>query len=414
MFFSFHKFFFFSSFLFSLQNDRITKLKIDNNPFAKGFRETGQSRCKRKMSSSPTAEDQPHHHQQQQQQQHDIMSPTKSLTTAISETGSSICSSAFFNDHQQNILNATSSSPTSSLSSTATTTTTATALLTSPQIKRLRSNGSACSLDAAVAGSQIINETSSPAGNMLSSSATDYANTSSGNIFQQQQQQQILASSASCNATSVAFMHHFQQNMQSLLRPSLVDLACSYFARPQPLYPQHVYAVAAQHEALVAAGLPLQHSASAATSTTLPPHNITDLPQHLSLASSNSNGDATATLTSSGIDDVTAGAVGKGELPNRVMAINSNTTLECLTNDADLSSSDSSLIQDDSPATTTTSISPTTPLTTPNTVSVSATCNSNDDALSPQSPSANSRSNNINSNHKKKGFSISAILGGGS
>uniref|UniRef100_A0A182FE39 Uncharacterized protein n=1 Tax=Anopheles albimanus TaxID=7167 RepID=A0A182FE39_ANOAL len=31
------------------QNDRITKLKIDNNPFAKGFRETGQSRCKRKM-----------------------------------------------------------------------------------------------------------------------------------------------------------------------------------------------------------------------------------------------------------------------------------------------------------------------------------------------------------------------------
>uniref|UniRef100_A0AAG5DCW3 T-box domain-containing protein n=1 Tax=Anopheles atroparvus TaxID=41427 RepID=A0AAG5DCW3_ANOAO len=30
------------------QNDRITKLKIDNNPFAKGFRETGQSRCKRK------------------------------------------------------------------------------------------------------------------------------------------------------------------------------------------------------------------------------------------------------------------------------------------------------------------------------------------------------------------------------
>ncbi|XP_016999958.2 T-box transcription factor TBX6 [Drosophila takahashii] len=34
------------------QNDRITKLKIDNNPFAKGFRESGQSRCKRKMNSS--------------------------------------------------------------------------------------------------------------------------------------------------------------------------------------------------------------------------------------------------------------------------------------------------------------------------------------------------------------------------
>ncbi|XP_037973832.2 T-box transcription factor mls-1 [Plutella xylostella] len=30
------------------QNDRITKLKIDNNPFAKGFRACGQSKCKRK------------------------------------------------------------------------------------------------------------------------------------------------------------------------------------------------------------------------------------------------------------------------------------------------------------------------------------------------------------------------------
>jgi hypothetical protein len=38
--------------LFYLQNDRITKLKIDNNPFAKGFRETGQSRCKRKVVPS--------------------------------------------------------------------------------------------------------------------------------------------------------------------------------------------------------------------------------------------------------------------------------------------------------------------------------------------------------------------------
>lgn len=37
----------------SLQNDRITKLKIDNNPFAKGFRESGQSRCKRKLNDSP-------------------------------------------------------------------------------------------------------------------------------------------------------------------------------------------------------------------------------------------------------------------------------------------------------------------------------------------------------------------------
>jgi hypothetical protein len=42
------------------QNDRITKLKIDNNPFAKGFRETGQSRCKRKIqptTSKPSKND---------------------------------------------------------------------------------------------------------------------------------------------------------------------------------------------------------------------------------------------------------------------------------------------------------------------------------------------------------------------
>ncbi|XP_014473288.1 PREDICTED: T-box transcription factor TBX5-A-like isoform X1 [Dinoponera quadriceps] len=32
------------------QNDQITKLKINNNPFAKGFRETGHSRAKRKYS----------------------------------------------------------------------------------------------------------------------------------------------------------------------------------------------------------------------------------------------------------------------------------------------------------------------------------------------------------------------------
>ncbi|XP_011647092.2 T-box protein 2-like [Pogonomyrmex barbatus] len=34
------------------QNDNITKLKIDHNPFAKGFRETGQSRFKRKYQQA--------------------------------------------------------------------------------------------------------------------------------------------------------------------------------------------------------------------------------------------------------------------------------------------------------------------------------------------------------------------------
>ncbi|XP_017892767.2 T-box transcription factor TBX3-like [Ceratina calcarata] len=36
------------------QNENITKLKINNNPFAKGFRETGQSRCKRKFQTMTT------------------------------------------------------------------------------------------------------------------------------------------------------------------------------------------------------------------------------------------------------------------------------------------------------------------------------------------------------------------------
>ncbi|VVD04421.1 unnamed protein product [Leptidea sinapis] len=36
-------------------NDRITKLKIDNNPFAKGFRACGQSKCKRKSVEGDTS-----------------------------------------------------------------------------------------------------------------------------------------------------------------------------------------------------------------------------------------------------------------------------------------------------------------------------------------------------------------------
>lgn len=36
------------------QNEKITQLKIDNNPFAKGFRQNGQAKCKRKLQ--PTEE----------------------------------------------------------------------------------------------------------------------------------------------------------------------------------------------------------------------------------------------------------------------------------------------------------------------------------------------------------------------
>ncbi|XP_061396062.1 T-box transcription factor TBX18-like [Musca vetustissima] len=440
------------------QNDRITKLKIDNNPFAKGFRETGQSRCKRKMSSSPTADE------QLLRQQHEIMSPTKlssssssgstppstatTITTAssassaaISESGSSICSdkpvtTAFFNDHIIVDMDAGG---------------------TSAQIKRLRSNDLAAiaaldpalhgSLDAGgcIAASPMSTHTNNNNGMETSSNHSmssplplDYVN-NSGNIFQQQAAAAAVAAIAAghngvgggstCNATSVAFMHHFQQNMQSLLRPSLVDLACSYFGRPQPMYPpQHADYVATQqqqqhqmhhqhHESLLAAGLAAQQQPilppTAPVAPLLPP-----LPQNLSLTAGGSDG-------------------GSGELlPNRVTAINSNTTSDCITNDADLSSSDSSLIQDDVTL-------PTTPTPVPtmfagcgatadndntnNSTTAGSGCDggcpSTNDAL-PQSPSCNSaqsnhpgQSNNNNSttsNGRKKGFSISAILGGGS
>lgn len=38
------------------QNEKITQLKIDNNPFAKGFRQNGQAKCKRKLRTEETDE----------------------------------------------------------------------------------------------------------------------------------------------------------------------------------------------------------------------------------------------------------------------------------------------------------------------------------------------------------------------
>lgn len=79
-----------SSLLLLPQNDQITKLKIDNNPFAKGFRETGQSRCKRKhIQSNSTSSN----------QNNSSGSPTKLMSSrTISEAGSS---------HQENNNNNT-------------------------------------------------------------------------------------------------------------------------------------------------------------------------------------------------------------------------------------------------------------------------------------------------------------------
>ncbi|KAH8301285.1 hypothetical protein KR018_010879 [Drosophila ironensis] len=166
------------------QNDRITKLKIDNNPFAKGFRETGQSRCKRKMSSSPTGEDQDqslsqthsHSHSLSQSQSESDLSPVKG-----GEAGASASASA-------------SASAMAGGSSD----------LDGQQIKRLRSNGSACSLSSS------LDDQSVPGASSLGSPPPH---------------------SHPHPLHNRVFMQHFQQNMQSLLRPSLVDLACTYFGR---------------------------------------------------------------------------------------------------------------------------------------------------------------------------------------
>ncbi|XP_062133041.1 T-box transcription factor TBX6 isoform X1 [Drosophila sulfurigaster albostrigata] len=185
------------------QNDRITKLKIDNNPFAKGFRETGQSRCKRKMSSSPTDDDQDHHAQTSSGSLD--MSPGKFTATARSGSASTSTS--------------TSTSASALVEATSTATATAITLHNSeqdgPQIKRLRSNGSACSLSSSLDGAE------------LPAAQFPVGASSIGSPPPPPPHQQ---------ATTSAFMQHFQQNMQSLLRPSLVDLACTYFGRPPHEY----------------------------------------------------------------------------------------------------------------------------------------------------------------------------------
>ncbi|XP_022213768.2 T-box transcription factor TBX3 [Drosophila obscura] len=168
------------------QNDRITKLKIDNNPFAKGFRETGQSRCKRKMSSSPTGEDQDQSlslSTSQSQSQSLDMSPTKSSETATTAGHSN-------NSNSHNDLGSDG-----------------------PQIKRLRSNGSACSLSSSLDGGGGGGGVAEPVPMSVPGAS---------------------ASSMGLGSPPPGLGHHrsvFMQHFQTLLRPSLVDLACTYFGR---------------------------------------------------------------------------------------------------------------------------------------------------------------------------------------
>ncbi|KAH8302908.1 hypothetical protein KR044_011803 [Drosophila immigrans] len=214
------------------QNDRITKLKIDNNPFAKGFRETGQSRCKRKMSSSPTDDDQDH---AQTSSGSLDMSPGKFTATARSGSASTSAST--------------------SVEATTTTTSSNNSEQDGPQIKRLRSNGSACSLSSSLDGAE-------PAAALLPVGA------SSLSLGSPQQHPPPPPPATS------AFMQHFQQNMQSLLRPSLVDLACTYFGRPPSHHEYNGAAAAASSSPHLYAPASILHAALPALPVLAMPHNI--------------------------------------------------------------------------------------------------------------------------------------------
>ncbi|CAO1299040.1 unnamed protein product [Diamesa tonsa] len=75
------------------QNDRITKLKIDNNPFAKGFRETGQSRCKRKITSpsSPPTNSQKSHQEYTPDSKRIRSCPSVCSAGSLDESNLSVC-----------------------------------------------------------------------------------------------------------------------------------------------------------------------------------------------------------------------------------------------------------------------------------------------------------------------------------
>ncbi|XP_055912951.1 T-box transcription factor TBX6-like [Eupeodes corollae] len=176
------------------QNDRITKLKIDNNPFAKGFRETGQSRCKRKMSSSPEI----------RCTTNNDTSPLK-LNSLPSTSGCDVMNAANEDDHES-----------------------------SPNVKRMRSNGSTCSMSS-------LDEVGFPT-STTSSNSTSGKNSPNidlvGNDLQSYQHP-----SPRINMPNDALMVH---KMQTFMNPSFADLAYSYFERPQ--YPMHMHSFGIHHQ----------------------------------------------------------------------------------------------------------------------------------------------------------------------
>lgn len=90
-------------------------MKIDNNPFAKGFRETGQSRCKRKTGSSPNTSGSSN----QSSNQLKIKSEEDFLESSAKRmrSSNSVCSNGSLDDSGLSVCE-TSSSGTSSPSNT--------------------------------------------------------------------------------------------------------------------------------------------------------------------------------------------------------------------------------------------------------------------------------------------------------
>lgn len=185
--------------LFHLQNDQITKLKIDNNPFAKGFRETGQSRCKRKhIQSTPSSNS------------NNSTSPSKLTLSSAGLSTHSDNINATASDEQQPIkrrrMNSTGSGSVSSLDDSGLSICGSSSRTSSPTAEDINRNGGA------------------PNHNITNNSGFPLPSMSSGYMPQQQ------ASVESLLQYQQQLQHHLM-NMQSPVRPSWLDFALYFSSR---------------------------------------------------------------------------------------------------------------------------------------------------------------------------------------
>jgi T-box protein 6 len=156
------------------QNDRITKLKIDNNPFAKGFRESGQSRCKRKATgSSPNVMSLPNNHSNSHHHHHHQSNKSRSDDEGFEQ----------------------------------------------PNPKRLRSDSSACSVSSLDDSALSVCETSSGTSSPVVDDAAQHK-------FNEMERLRELSL-----PHHEMLMHQYNHNLQTVLNPSWIDLVFPYLAR---------------------------------------------------------------------------------------------------------------------------------------------------------------------------------------